>query len=499
MPSHILLQNATILVPSREPNDYVIPLRSHSLLITDNKISHIERDIIPPAGAEIIDYTGKIVSPGFIDTHHHLWQTQLKGRHADHALLQYLPSGNMQHANYAPEDVFWGELGGCLEALDAGTTTVVDHAHMNVSPAHTSNAIEATVSSGIRSVFCYSPIVRVKTFKPDLTVDGGLLDDWVLDHLKYLGATAPLGDGRIQLGLAFDGFKLPKDQVVSLYTEARKLGVKIITLHYVKGFLNDISLVDTLESYNLLGPDILLSHATNLTETDISKLIKAKAWISTTPDTEMQMGHGDIVCFREGCTDICALGVDCHSNNSGDMVSQMRLALQHERSKRHEEVIAQGKRTASLNLSVQDVFRLGTIQGARAIHREDELGSIEVGKFADLIIFDDNSPGMICASEEDPVAAIVLHSSVRDIDTVIVDGHIRKRDGKLRSVKIDPIMIDVSIPKQNVEWNQVAKQLISSRGRIQDAMVRAGADENEHLVKAFTKFAYLDQSKFLKL
>jgi cytosine/adenosine deaminase-related metal-dependent hydrolase len=133
---HILLQNATILVPSGKADDYVVPLRHESLLIEDNKIAQIAPQIVSPEGAQVIDCTNKIISPGFIDTHHHLWQTQLKGRHANQSLLEYMPSGNAQAVNYSPQDVFWGVLGGCLEALDAGTTTVVDHAHINVSPAH---------------------------------------------------------------------------------------------------------------------------------------------------------------------------------------------------------------------------------------------------------------------------------------------------------------------------------------------------------------------------
>ena len=93
MPSSILLQNATILVPSGDSNDYVIPLRKYSLLIEGNKIAQIAPHVTPPADAEVIDCSDKVVSPGFIDTHHHIWQTQLKGRHADQTLLEYLPNG----------------------------------------------------------------------------------------------------------------------------------------------------------------------------------------------------------------------------------------------------------------------------------------------------------------------------------------------------------------------------------------------------------------------
>ncbi|BDD54429.1 hypothetical protein MAP00_000047 [Monascus purpureus] len=131
----ILLRNALILVRSGESDDHVVPLREHSLLIEGNRISKIAPQVTAPSAETlVIDCTGRIISPGFIDTHHHLWQTQLKGRHANHTLLEYMPSGNMQSANYAPEDVFWGELGGFLAALDAGTTTVVDYAHINCTP-----------------------------------------------------------------------------------------------------------------------------------------------------------------------------------------------------------------------------------------------------------------------------------------------------------------------------------------------------------------------------
>jgi cytosine/adenosine deaminase-related metal-dependent hydrolase len=149
----ILLQGGTLLVHDDDNN--VVSLEA-DLLVKGNIITRIESSISvdPTSNTHVIDCSNKIVSPGFIDTHHHLWQTQLRGSHADHSLLDYMPTGgprsksfpkllidlpilgNLVCSFFTPLDIFWGQLGGALEALDAGTTTVVDHAHMNYSEEH---------------------------------------------------------------------------------------------------------------------------------------------------------------------------------------------------------------------------------------------------------------------------------------------------------------------------------------------------------------------------
>jgi cytosine/adenosine deaminase-related metal-dependent hydrolase len=127
-----LLKNGIVLI--HDDDDNVIGIRK-DILIKGNTIIKIAENINSSGeDVEIVDCTNKIISPGFIDTHHHLWQTQLKGRHANELLLDYMTSGNWQSSNFTDEDFFWGQLGGCLEAVWAGTTTVVDHAHLNYTP-----------------------------------------------------------------------------------------------------------------------------------------------------------------------------------------------------------------------------------------------------------------------------------------------------------------------------------------------------------------------------
>lgn len=127
---------------------------------------------------------------------------------------------------------------------------------------------------------------------------------------------------------------------------------------------------------------------------------------------------------------------------------------------------------------MEEAFNQATIRGARAAKMGDKVGSIAEGKFADLVIFDATSPSMICAGVHDPVAAVVLHSSPSDIDTVIVDGIVRKRNGKLESVKLDERGSAVA-GKASVAWGDVAKELIASRAELQKRIEKIDMDAAE--------------------
>ena len=126
----ILLRGGTILL--HDEHDRVEAVEK-DILVVGSKIAKIDRDILAPE-AEVIDCSDKIVSPGFIDTHHHVWQSQFRGVHADQSLVQFAASGtsgNFAGRVFTPDDVFWGQLAGCMEMIDVGTTTVVDYTHVN--------------------------------------------------------------------------------------------------------------------------------------------------------------------------------------------------------------------------------------------------------------------------------------------------------------------------------------------------------------------------------
>lgn len=101
-------------------------------------------------------------------------------------------------------------------------------------------------------------------------------------------------------------------------------------------------------------------------------------------------------------------------------------------------------------LSVEQVFNLGTVRGAKAVGMEKEVGRLKEGMKADLVVFDGMSPAMLAVAEEDPAAAVVLHSSPRDIDMVLVDGAVRKEGGRLVDVEVGQVVTQMVVKSRRV-------------------------------------------------
>ncbi|PVI06703.1 Metallo-dependent hydrolase [Periconia macrospinosa] len=480
----VLLKNGTVLLHGA--SDQVESSRVDVLIVGGN-ISKLGKDIEVPRDAEIIDCSHKIISPGFIDTHHHGWQTQLKGRHGNELLLEYLITGNYQHAQYTVEDVFYGQLAGMLEALSAGTTTVVDHAHITVSPDHPKLGIAATASSGVRAVYCYAAMDRLKSFNP-LMLHENALEDWVMQTFSELADAAPFGNGRVSLGFAWDLWFIAPELIKNAFEKVREKNIRLITTHGTNFF----SVLQFAKKFGVMDSRLLVSHGGDFSKEDGKLLREAGAHISATPSTELQMAMGRPLCFdaafldpdasvrRSAVQDRASLGIDCHSNNAGSIVSEARLGLQNARNHFNEYNIKQGKgHDLPYSLSVEAAFNLATIKGAQAAKMEKEIGKIAEGYKADLAIFDALSPSMIGAAQHDPVAAIILHSSPADIDMVVVDGIIRKRNGKLLPVNVDATAKEI-VGKETLEWHEIAQKILRSREVIQrkteDVDVQAGVE-----------------------
>jgi cytosine/adenosine deaminase-related metal-dependent hydrolase len=158
-----------------------------------------------------------------------------------------------------------------------------------------------------------------------------------------------------------------------------------------------------------------------------------------------------------------SLGIDCHTSDPASIPLQARMLLQLTRVEKNAKIVAQGKfPSENVTGTSEEVFNLATVRGARCLGLEDMIGSIKVGKKADLAIFDAaGSVGMLSATEYDPVVAIVRFSEAADIEYVIVNGVVRKREGKL-------VATNVSMHKKGVtEWKETAQQVRRSQREIQ--------------------------------
>ncbi|CAF3489039.1 unnamed protein product [Fusarium graminearum] len=437
MSNNILLRNGSVIV--HDEHDRVQVLDNCDVLISNGFIEQVGKNIPPVKDTDILDCTDKIISPGFVDTHHHLWQTQLKGYGLDNTWLDYFSDDLLQSFNYSPDDSYWGQLAGCLEALDAGTTFVLDHCHGCRTPEHAEAAITALSDSGIRGVFAYAEtfLNLCKWDSQSVIPRPTSVSDSYIQHLEHLAQKGSFADGRVTIGVAFDNYHLPRHEVEKLFHRAIKAGVKLITTHCGNFGPSAPQVLDRYSLFPKAEDDytIVLSHGNYLDKTDLTMLSQRQIPLSCTPATESQ-GY-------------------CHFLTSSSLMQAARNALLLARLQKTLELKSEGRKPVKFDETVYDVFNKATIQGARAVRMQDQIGSIQTGKRADILVFTRTSSlSFGTAARQNPVAAIVGYSEPRDIEAVLVGGVFRKRAGTLlpilrngKTVGLDSIMSEFADPR----------------------------------------------------
>jgi len=434
MRSSYIIKNATVVSVDKA----IGTVPDCDVLIEDGLIKAVGPKMQYPSAATVIDGTNAIVSPGFIDTHRHTWQTQLRTIGADYVLSDYiLNMRQIYGSSYTVHDAYLGNFCGALDSIDNGITYLVDHSHIINSPDHADAAIKGLQDARIRATFCYA-------MYPNPAWPGSCVDkereeetpDWRLNDVrristKFFGASQP-GD-LLRLGFALSEPDMTAiDRLVHEIEYARSVGCKVITGHFNFGKWDPGNcIVRQLDQRGLLGPDLLLSHGNTLADDELEAVAKHGCGISSTPDTELQMGMSHPVAFKakdRGCS-AASLGVDVCCSAPADMFAQMRLLLQAQRHLQHE---AGESAPLKMSRSCEEVLEFATMGGAKAVGLEKVIGSITPGKRADLLITRCDAPRLVPA--HDPIGTLVLYANGSDIDTVMIDGELIKFEGKLTNI-----------------------------------------------------------------
>ncbi len=404
-----LIKNGVVLSFDPKVGDF----DKADVLIENGKILEVKPNIA--ANATILDASDMIVLPGFVDSHHHFYQSALRNILGNGLLADYFRDMVLKATPlYRVEDAYIGVLAGALRSLSSGITQITDLSQVSNSPGHSDTMIKAFKDSNIRAVYAYSRGYGEGAKYPD-------------DVARLQKEHFASKDQLVTLAL---GTGVEKEQ----WLVARKHGLRIYT--HVVGSLptSTPALVMKLGDEGLMGADNVYIHFTGSTAEHMKRVKATGGAISMAVPIEMTMRHGMPplqLALDAGIRP--SLSSDVETTMAADIFSQMRSAFTLQRALVNERSI-QGEKELPPLLSAKDIIAMATIEGARCNALESKTGSLTPGKDADIVMLRTNMTNVMPLNNA--YGAVVTGMDTSNVDTVMVAGRIVKHKGLLTGVNI---------------------------------------------------------------
>lgn len=366
-------------------------------------------------GDREIDAAGDIVMPGFVNTHTHVAMSVMKGVVDDLTFPNFLDKVFKIDADRTDRDLEIGTKIGCMEMMRSGTTTFVDLYYSEDIIA------KAVKQSGLRGVLCWCVLDQQFT-----TQNGNPLQNCRNFHSKFKN------ERKIVPGVGLQGVYVCNEETCVGAKEFSDKVAAPMNMHIseTRGEVNahkektGMRPAEWLAHIGALGPRMIAAHSAWLTMNEVRLMGEAGMSISTCPVSNMKLATGGVAPIPEMVKNgvNVSIGTDGNTtNNSLDMMSEMKILGLLQKSSRWDPTVT----------PAQELLDFATLNGAKAIGMGDRIGSIEPGKFADLVVLDGKAPNLRPLLPENIVANIVYSASSANVKTVMCQGDIVMRDREI--------------------------------------------------------------------
>jgi 5-methylthioadenosine/S-adenosylhomocysteine deaminase len=380
---------------------------------------------------EVIDARGRVIMPGLVQTHIHLAQTLFRSQADDWELLDWLQQRILPlEAAHDPDSLFFSAALGLAELIRGGTTAIVDMATVH----HTESVFQAILQSGIRAISGKVMMDSGEGVPPKLlqTADVALEES-----VRLMESWHGKGAGRIAYGLCprfavscsddllRETARLADHHGLHIHTHASESLGEIALVERERGARN----ITYLHSVGCVHNRAILAHCVHVDDSEIDLLAREGAHVAHCPGSNLKLASGIApvpkLLARGVNVSLGADGAAC--NNNLDGFQEMRLAA-----------LIQKPLHGPRSMDARTVLRMATINGAKAMGLADEIGSIEVGKKADLVMVD--LGGLHTWPEADVASRLVYAARSTDVCLTMVDGQILMKDGLLTTLETGRIL-----------------------------------------------------------